>query len=61
MLIFGIINIYIIKYTELFDSIMMKIKIKFDAKETSFIHHYKLNESLLKNNIIYEKAVYFLD
>ena len=62
MLIFCIITIYIIKYTELFDSIMMKIKTKFDTKETSFIHYYKLKESLLKKkNIIYEKAVYFLD
>ena len=37
----------------------MKIKTKCDTKETSFIHYYKLKESLLKNNIIYEKAVYF--
>ena len=64
MLIFCIINIYIIKYTELFDSIMMKIKTKLYTKETSFIYYYTyytLKESLLKNNLIYEKAVYFLD
>ena len=65
MLIFCIITyystyIYRIIYTELFDSIMMTIKTKFDTKETSFIHYYKLKESL-KNNIIYEKEVYFLD
>ena len=40
---------------------MMKIKNKFDTKETSFIHYYELKESLLKNNIIYKKSVYFLD
>ena len=40
----------------------MKIKTKFDTKETSFIHYYKLKESLLKNNIIHEKEVcFFLD
>ena len=39
----------------------MKIKTKFNTKEISFIHYYKLKESLLKNNIIYEKSVYFLD
>ena len=39
----------------------MKIKTKFDTKETSFILYYKLKELLLKNNIIYEKAVHFLD
>ena len=59
MLIFGIINIYIIKYTELLDAIIMIINTKFDAKETSFIHHYKLKESLLKNNIIDEKRFIF--
>ena len=60
MLIFCIINIYRTNYTELFDTIIMKIKTKFDTKETSFIHYYKLKISLLKNNIIYEKEVYFL-
>ena len=55
MLIFCIINIYRIKYTELFDSIMMKIKNKCDTKETSCIHYDKLKESLLTNNIIHEK------
>ena len=50
MLIFRIIHIYRIKYTELFDSIMMNITTKFDTKETSFIHNYKLKESLLKTN-----------
>ena len=45
MLIFCIINIYRINYTELFDFTMMKIKTKFDTKETSFIHYYKLKES----------------
>ena len=39
----------------------MQIKTKCDTKDTSFIHYYKLKESLLKNNIIYEKAFYFLD
>ena len=39
----------------------MKIKTKSYTKETSFIDYYKLKESLLKNNIIYEKAVSFLD
>ena len=38
----------------------MKIKTKSDTKATSFIHYYKLKVSLLKNNIIDEKAV-FLD
>ena len=33
---------YRIKYTELFDSIMMKIKTKFDTNKTLFIHSYKL-------------------
>ena len=59
MLILCIINIYRISYTESFDSIMMTIKTKFDINETSFIHYYKLKESLLKNNIIYEKEVFF--
>ena len=56
MLIYFIINIYRIKYrlsfpsfpTELFDSIMMKIKTKCYTKETSFIDSYKLKESLLQ-------------
>ena len=48
MLIYFIINIDRIKYTELFDSIMIKIKTKCYTKETSFIHSYKLNESLLQ-------------
>ena len=48
MLIFCIINIYRIQYTELLDSIMMTIKTKIDTKETSFIHYYKLNDYLLK-------------
>ena len=48
MLINVIINIYRIKYTELFDSIMMQIKTKLYTKETSFIHSYKLKESLLQ-------------
>ena len=48
MLINVIINIYRIKYIELFDSIMMKIKTKFYTKETLFIHSYKLKESLLQ-------------
>ena len=61
MLIFCIINIYRIKYTELFDSIMMNIKTKLYTKETSVIHYYKLKESLVKNNIIYEKEVSFLN
>ena len=51
-LIFCIINIYRIKYTELFDSIIMKIKTKYYTKDISFIHYYKLKESNLKNNII---------
>ena len=38
----------------------MTIKTKVDIKETSFKHYYKLKESL-KNNIIYEREVYFLD
>ena len=59
MLIFCIINIYRIKYTELFGSIMKKIKTKLITKETSFIYYCKLKESLLKNNIIYEKDFYF--
>ena len=33
------INIIIIKYTELFDSIIMNIKTKYDTKETSFINY----------------------
>ena len=48
MLIYFIINIYRIKYTELFDYIMMKIKTTFYNKETLFIHSYKLKESLLQ-------------
>ena len=48
MLINVIINIYRIKYTELFDSIMMQIKTKLYTEETSFIHSYKLKESLLQ-------------
>ena len=48
MIIYCIINIYRIQYTELFDSIMMNIKTNVDTKETSFIHYYKLKESLLK-------------
>ena len=60
MLIYFIINIYRIKYTELFDSIMMKIKTKFYTKEISFIHFYKLKESyFITNNIIHEKKVCF--
>ena len=59
MLIYFIINIYRIKYTELFDSIIMTIKTKFDTKETLLIHYYKLKESLLTNNIIHEKKVCF--
>ena len=39
----------------------MIIKTKCDTNETLFIHYYKLKKSLLKNNIIYERAVYFLD
>ena len=48
MLIYFIINIYRIKYIELFDSIMIKIKTTFYTKEKSFIHSYKLKESLLQ-------------
>ena len=48
MLIYFIINIYRIQYTELFDNIMSKIKTKFYTKETLFIYSYKLKESLLQ-------------
>ena len=48
MLIYLFINIYRIKYTELFDSIMMKIKTKCYTKDTLCIHSYTLKESLLQ-------------
>ena len=69
MLIYFIINIYRIKYTELFDSIMMKIKTKFYNKETLFILHFIIYIFILlfilhlyfyiTTNIIHEKKVCF--
>ena len=61
MLIYFIINIYRIKYTELFDSIMMTIKTKFYTKETLFMHSYKLNVSLLQIIQFMKKRFVFLD